>query len=109
MDTDDEEERTHEGVERVWGPLPFALTSAMGAHAPVCSCVLRPVLDTSCLAGVEEEVLHDALPAPDETREALLYRLARSTAFDNPRIVSTRRTRHGHFKLPCGVCVSMAE
>ena len=36
MDTDDEEERTHEGVERVWGPLPFALTSAMGAHAPVC-------------------------------------------------------------------------
>ena len=98
MDTDDEEERIHEGVARVWGPLPFALTSAMGAHAPVCSCVLRPVLDTSCLAGVEEEVLHDALPAPDETREALLYRLARSTAFDNPRVVSTRRTRHGHFK-----------
>ena len=84
MDADgerDEAERIHEGVARVWGPLPFALTSALGAHAPVCSCVLRPVLDTSCLAGVEEEVLHDALPAPDATREALLQRLARSTAF----------------------------
>ena len=47
MDTDDEEERIHEGVARVWGPLPFAFTSALGAHAPVRPFFLRPVLDAA--------------------------------------------------------------
>ena len=95
---DSEGDRTGEGMTRVWGPLPFDVTSAYHAHAPVASFVVRPVIEANLLAAVEEEVLRDALPAPGETRETLQQRLARSTAFDNPRLVHSRRTQHGFFR-----------
>jgi len=90
-------------LPRVWGPLPLAVTSAFRAHAPVRSFVVRPVLKADLLAAVEAEVLHGAIPAPDETREALLQRLQQSTPFDNPRIVFSRRTKHGCFRYQSDV------
>jgi hypothetical protein len=85
-------------LQRVWGPLPLEVTSALGAHAPVSSLVVRPVLAADLLASVKADVLHDAIPAPDESREALLRRLAQSTAFDNPRVVYSKKTKYGFFK-----------
>ena len=69
-----------------------------GAHAPVSSFVVRPTLDADLLDKVKAEVLRGALPAPDESTEALVQRLARCTAFDDPRITYGKRTRHGFFK-----------
>ena len=97
-DTDDEAERPVAGLTREWGPLPLEVTTAVRAHAPVGSFVVRPVLDAELLAAVEAEVVSDARPAPDETPESLQQRLARSTVFDNPRLVSARRTQHGFFR-----------
>ena len=96
--TSDGEERLGEGVESVWGPLMLDTTAKLGAHAPVCSFVVRPVLEATMLAAVKAEVMGDAIPAHDETRAMLLQRLAQSTAFDNPRLVAAKRGRHGYFK-----------
>ena len=96
--TGGDEERLREGVERLWGPLPLERTAEFGAHAPVCSFVVRPVLDVDLLEAVNRDVIGDAAPAHDDTAETLRQRLAHSTAFDNPRIVCSKRGRHGHFK-----------
>ena len=96
--TDGGEERLGEGVERVWGPLPRERTAEFGAHAPVCSFVVRPMLDVCLLEAVGRDVIGDAAPAHDETPETLLERLARCAAFDNPRIIYPKRTRIGFFK-----------
>ena len=93
-----DEERLGEGVERVWGPLPLKITDKFGAHAPVCSFVVRPVLDAHVVERVQADVVGDAMPAHDETPEMLRERLAQSTAFDNPRLVNSQRTRIGNFK-----------
>ena len=66
--------------------------------APVCSCVVHPVLDADLLAVVKAAVIGDAIPAHDETHEMLRQRLSQSTAFDNPRLIYPKRTRHGYFK-----------
>lgn len=92
-------------VERVWGPLPLECTAEFGAHAPVCSFVVRPVLDVNLLEAVNKDVIGDAAPAHDETPETLRQRLAQSTAFDNPRIVYSKRTRRGHFKYQSDIAV----
>ena len=90
--TGGDEARLCEGVERLWGPLPLERAAEFGAHAPVCSFVVRPVLDVNLLEAVNRDVIGDAAPAHDETTET------HSTAFDNPRIVVSKRTRHGNFK-----------
>ena len=48
--SDGDKERLGEGVERIWGPLPLESTAKFGAHAPVCSLVVHPVLDADLLA-----------------------------------------------------------
>ena len=58
-----DEERIGEGMERVWGPLPLECTAEFGAHAPVCSFVVRPVLDVDLLEAVNRDVVGDAAPA----------------------------------------------
>ena len=85
-------------MERIWGPLPLKSTAEFGAHAPVCSFVVHPVLDADLLAVVKADVIGDAIPARDETHEKLRQRLSQSTAFDNPRLIYPKRTRHGYFK-----------
>ena len=62
-----DEERIGEGMERVWGPLPLECTAEFGAHAPVCSFVVRPVLDVDLLEAVNRDVVGDAAPAHDQT------------------------------------------
>ena len=49
IDDEYDEERMGEGMERVWGPLPLECTAEFEAHAPVCSFVVRPVLDVDLL------------------------------------------------------------
>ena len=105
INNDGDEERLGEGMERVWGPLPLECTAEFGAHAPVCSFVVRPMLDVHLLEAVEKDVIGDAAPAHDETLETLRVRLAHSTAFDNPRIVVSKRTRHGYFKFQSDIAV----
>ena len=87
-----------EGVSKLWGPLPLESTAKFGAHAPVCSFVVRPVLDADLVAEVMAEVGGDAIPARDETHARLRQRLKQSTSLDNPRIVVCKRGRHGYFK-----------
>ena len=87
-----------EGVAKLWGPLPLESTAKFGAHAPVCSFVVRPVLDADLVAEVMAEVGGDAIPARDETHARLRQRLKQSTSLDNPRIVVCKRGRHGYFK-----------
>ena len=103
--TDGDGERLGEGVERVWGPLPLERTAEFGAHAPVCSFVVRPRLGVCLLEAVERDVIGDAAPAHDETPETLRKRLAQCTAFDNPRIVYPKRTRIGNFKYQNDIAV----
>ena len=79
--------------------MPLECTAEFGAHAPVCSFVVRPVLDVDLLEAVNRDVIGDAAPAHDDTAETLRQRLVHSTAFDNPRIVVSKRTRHGNFKF----------
>ena len=96
--TETEHGRTAAVPERVWGPLSAAETAEFGAHAPVSSVVLRPRLQTDLLEAVEAEVLKDAVPSTAETLLELRARLARSEAFDNPRVTYSKRTKHGNFK-----------
>ena len=98
--TDGDGERLGEGVERVWGPLPLERTAEFGAHAPVCSFVVRPRLGVCLLEAVERDVIGDAAPAHDETPETLRKRLAQCTAFDNPRIVYPKRNSHWKLQVP---------
>lgn len=103
INKDGDEERFGEGVERVRGPLPLEYIAEIGAHAPVCSFVVRPRLDVHLLhllEAIEKDVIGDAAPAHDETLETLRPRLAQSTAFDNPRIVPLRRwANHAELRL----------
>ena len=62
--TDGDGERLGEGVERVWGPLPLERTAEFGAHAPVCSFVVRPRLGVCLLEAVERDVIGDASTCP---------------------------------------------
>ena len=101
----DKDQRLWEGMERLWGPLPLERTAEFGAHAPVCSFVVRPVLDVDLLEAVNRDVIGDAAPAHDETTETLRKRLAQCTAFDNPRIVYPKRTRIGNFKYQSDIAV----
>ena len=103
--TDGDGERLGESVERVWGPLQLERTAEFGAHAPVCSFVVRPRLGVCLLEAVERDVIGDAAPAHDETPETLRKRLAQCTAFDNPRIVYPKRTRIGNFKYQNDIAV----
>ena len=61
-------------------------------------CTLDPVLDADLVAVVKADVIGDAIPAHDETHAMLRQRLSQSTAFDNPRLIFPKRTRHGYFK-----------
>ena len=60
---------------RVWGPLPFEITSRCGAHAPVCSFVVVPELEPDVLSAAESEVLQDTRPAPNDTLDSFVKRL----------------------------------
>ena len=53
--TGGDEERLSEGVERLWGPLPLERAAEFGAHAPVCSFVVRPMLDVHLLEAVDKD------------------------------------------------------
>ena len=75
---DHAEQQPTERLATVWGPLSMQTTSAVGAHAPVSSFVVQPALAAELEAALCAEVLRDALPGPDETRETLLQRLTQT-------------------------------
>ena len=89
--TGGDEERLWEGVERLWGPLPLEHAAEFGAHAPVCSFVVRPVLDVDLLEAVNRDVVGDAAPAHDETLETLRQRLAHRAPLSTTPESSSRR------------------
>ena len=82
----------------VWGPLSNEKTRAVGAHAPVCSVVIRPDIPAATMEMVRKYVVLPLQPKEGDTPKELCARLARCTLLDNPRMLCAHRGRHGWYE-----------
>ena len=71
---------------QVWGPLSSTETRAIGAHAPVCTVVIRPTIPAELRQRLKEEVVDEVSPLPGDTADTLQVRLSEITLLDNPRV-----------------------
>jgi len=73
------------GLELVWGPIHASETLKAGAHAAVCSLVVRLQLPASLHERLEQEVLSHTRPFDGDTALSLQERLGKGTFYDDFR------------------------
>ena len=69
---------------QVWGPLSSSETHAIGAHAPVCTVVIRPTIPAELRQRLKQEVVEEVSPQPGDSAQTLVDRLSVNTLLDNP-------------------------
>ena len=79
----------------VWGPLSSEKTREVGAHAPVCSVVIRPEIPAATMESVRKYIVQPLQPEEGDTPNELSARLASCTLLDNPRMLSSHRGQYG--------------
>ena len=74
----------------VWGPLRGAETKRVGAHAAVVSMVVTPTIPSALVQHLNDEVLLKVRPHPDDTARTLQERIARTSFFDDFRVLHVK-------------------